>query len=115
MTLFALPHWQHLKVYSKDNFQWRTLRKSLPLTHALSLMCVTAPRHPSQPLLTNRKTGDDDADSAYAEGSESDTTSIASSVLNYTYENGRRYSAHGIDQYVILFFALHSNSEINLS
>ncbi|MCJ1362716.1 hypothetical protein MMC16_001822 [Acarospora aff. strigata] len=42
-----------------------------------------------------------DGDSAYGEGSESDTTSIASSILNYTYENGRRYSAHGVDQYYL--------------
>lgn len=45
-----------------------------------------------------------DNDSAFGEGSESDTTSIASSILNYTYENGRRYSAQGAEHYVSSFF-----------
>ncbi|KKA16612.1 UMTA methyltransferase family protein [Rasamsonia emersonii CBS 393.64] len=36
----------------------------------------------------------DDDFSAYEEAARSDTTSLASSVLNYQYENGRRYHAY---------------------
>jgi hypothetical protein len=35
----------------------------------------------------------DDTDSAYDEDTQSLTTSLSSSIWNYNYENGRRYSA----------------------
>ena len=44
---------------------------------------------------------DDDSDSAYCEsvGDYSETTSLASSVFNYEYENGRRYHSYKAGQY----------------
>jgi SAM-dependent methyltransferase len=41
----------------------------------------------------------DDGDSTFGEGPRSDTTSLASSVWNYTYENGRRYHAYRHGEY----------------
>ncbi|KAH1807053.1 hypothetical protein KXX35_009054, partial [Aspergillus fumigatus] len=35
-----------------------------------------------------------EADSAYGESAKSETTSLRSSILNYHYENGRRYHAY---------------------
>jgi len=43
----------------------------------------------------------DDADSAFDEGNSSYSTSLASSVLNYRYENGRRYHAYHDGSYMV--------------
>ncbi|KAL1989106.1 hypothetical protein VTN96DRAFT_5869 [Rasamsonia emersonii] len=43
----------------------------------------------------------DDDFSAYEEAARSDTTSLASSVLNYQYENGRRYHAYSQGKYLM--------------
>lgn len=41
-------------------------------------------------------------DSAYGEGTTaSSTTSVTSSILNYTYENGRRYHAFREGEYIL--------------
>ena len=40
-----------------------------------------------------------DEDSTYGEGSESYTTSLASTLLDYKYENGRRYHAYREGEY----------------
>ncbi|KAI9802363.1 MAG: hypothetical protein M1833_001869 [Piccolia ochrophora] len=42
-----------------------------------------------------------DGDSAYGDGTESYTTSLASSILNYKYENGRRYHAFRDGEYFL--------------
>ncbi|KAL2004052.1 hypothetical protein VTN02DRAFT_557 [Thermoascus thermophilus] len=44
---------------------------------------------------------DDDVDSAIGSETRSRSTSIASSVLNYTYENGRRYHAYREGAYLL--------------
>ena len=41
----------------------------------------------------------DEGDSTFGEGSGSDTTSLASSILNYKYENGRRFNAFRDGEY----------------
>ncbi|KAL2012341.1 hypothetical protein VTN00DRAFT_5059 [Thermoascus crustaceus] len=43
----------------------------------------------------------DDTEEGYVSGAESDKTSIASSVLNYVYENGRRYHSYGQGKYLM--------------
>jgi len=45
--------------------------------------------------------GADDNFSGYEESQVTDTTSLTSSVLNYQYENGRRYHAYGQGKYIM--------------
>lgn len=40
-----------------------------------------------------------EVDSAYAESIPTSTTSLTSSILNYTYENGRRYHGYREGEY----------------
>jgi hypothetical protein len=44
---------------------------------------------------------EDPTDEDYQSGFESDTTSLASSILNYQYENGRRYHAYRAGSYAM--------------
>jgi hypothetical protein len=41
------------------------------------------------------------SDEDYSSGAESDTTSLSSSVVNYEYENGRRYHAYNAGKYAL--------------
>lgn len=65
---------------------------------------LTLPVAVPERLLTsfqNQTMEDDDADSAIGSETRSRSTSIASSVLNYKYENGRRYHAYREGTYLL--------------
>ncbi|RMJ02383.1 hypothetical protein CDV36_015346 [Fusarium kuroshium] len=62
-----------------------------PLQHALA----------GNPLEADDNLRDDDSAYAVSEGSASYQTSLASSVINYKYENGRRYHAFRSGSYIL--------------
>lgn len=53
----------------------------------------------ADPLQVDPRPDEDADDSGFEDGASLQSTSIASSVLNYTYENGRRYHAYRAGSY----------------
>lgn len=65
--------------------------------HELSSSCPLTCALPERSFFA--MANENDADSAYGDSLFSDTTSLNSSVMNYQYENGRRYHSYKAGKY----------------
>lgn len=75
--------------------------QSTPLSPNFTKMYTNDKDHPIE---AGAATGSDED---YSSGAESDTISLSSSVVNYEYENGRRYHAYNAGKYAL------PNDEVN--